>query len=79
MNDYRNVKILKNTRFIKSKRQPPNLKNLIASARRSEMQSEFKVTKCHRPNGKPCDQITESKSDAFKGETFRVKKICHAT
>ena len=73
MKDYRNVKIFKNTRFIKSKRQPPNLKNLITNARFSEVLSEFKVTKCHRPNCKHCDHITESKSYDFKGKIFHVK------
>lgn len=66
---------LKDINFIKSKRQPPNLKRLLTKAcfTSSTLNAQrFKVTKCGRNNCSLCQHIVESNSYNFKGKIFYV-------
>ena len=65
--------IVDSTKFIKSKRQLPNLKRLLTKAKYSDTQSQiYKVTKCGRSNCSLCQHITESESYNFNGKVFKV-------
>ena len=44
-------------RFIKSKRQPPNLKRLLTKAKFSETHHTVKVISCRRPNCVLCTHL----------------------
>ncbi|MCG8094140.1 MAG: hypothetical protein JAZ17_11035 [Candidatus Thiodiazotropha endolucinida] len=76
MNDDTMRNALKETNFIKSKRQPPNLKRLLTKANfTSTTLSErhtFRVTKCGRNNCSLCQHIIESDSYNFKRKKFFV-------
>ena len=66
--------ILKNYKIIKSKRQPPNLKNLLTKAKFSEIQNTPKVTRCLRSNCGLCKHLIEGENINFKcGKTINVK------
>jgi hypothetical protein len=64
---------LNNVKFIKSKRQPPNLKKLLTTAKFTQHTSiSNNVTKCNRPNCSLCQHITESSYYTFKNKKFYV-------
>jgi hypothetical protein len=68
-------KVMKDTRIIKSRRQPPNLKKMLTTAKFSRNQmSAHKVTKCGNKRCKCCDNITESETISLEnGQTFQVR------
>ena len=66
-------KAFKNKVFIKSKRQPPNLKRLLTKAKFTNHPLEdFKVTKCNEPRCGLCKHLIEGSSISFKEKTFKV-------
>jgi hypothetical protein len=64
-----------NTSLIKSKRQPPNLKRMLTSARFNSNPQEYGVVKCGEARCKLCECIIEGKTYFFKrtGITFHIK------
>ena len=59
--------------FLKSKRQPPNLKRLLTKARFTKKpQEDYKVSKCNEPRCGLCKYISEGPSANFKGKVFKV-------
>ena len=65
---------LSGSKFIKSKRQPPNFKKLITKAKFTEQQikTSNKVFKCNRPNCALCDHLEEGNAYDFNGKVFYV-------
>ena len=60
--------------FLKSKRQPPNLKRLLTKARfTNKPKEDYKVSKCNEPRCGLCKYITEGSLANFKGKLFKVK------
>lgn len=67
-------KIFKNKIFLKSKRQPPNLKRILTKAKfTSKMTEEFQVKKCKEPRCGLCKHLLEGTSISFKDKTFKIK------
>ena len=69
--------IIKQTKFIKSKRQPPNLKHLLTNAKFTSQPSTKegnKVTKCKRSNCSLCQHIIEGNSYNVNGKIFYVNE-----
>ena len=65
--------MFKHKTFLKSKRQPPNLKKILTKARFSNKQEQkFAVTKCKEPRCGLCKHITEGTSFNFDGQAFSV-------
>ena len=59
--------------FLKSKRQPPNLKRLLTKARfTNKPKEDYKVSKCNEPRCGLCKYISEGPSANFKGKVFKV-------
>ena len=59
--------------FLKSKRQPPNLKRLLTKARfTNKPKEDYKVSKCNEPRCGLCKYISEGSSANFKGKVFKV-------
>ena len=59
--------------FLKSKRQPPNLKKLLTRAKfTTHTNQTYEVTKCKEPRCGLCKYIKEGSSFKFKGETFFI-------
>ena len=59
--------------FLKSKRQPPNLKRLLTKARFTNRPKEdYKVSKCNEPRCGLFKYISEGPSANFKGKVFKV-------
>ena len=68
-------KILSKSKIIRSKRQAPNLKQLLTKARFSyKVNMVNKVTKCNRSNCSLCQHIVESEYYNFKGNKFYVNQ-----
>ncbi len=66
--------IMENTKIISSKRQPPNLKRILTSAKFSRTDNSFSVTKCGSKLCKCCLNILEGDSiTPENGEIFHVK------
>ena len=68
--------VFKNKVFLKSKRQPPNLKRLLTKAKfTSNIDNGYQcqVTKCKEPRCGLCKFITEGSSTYFKDKVFTVK------
>ena len=77
MNDPKMRAVLRTTNFIKSKRQPPNLKKLLTKANFTSTSSgrkDYRVTKCGKPNCSLCQHIVEASSYNFKGKIFYVNQ-----
>ena len=67
------MKSLEERDFLKSKRQPPNLKRLLTRARfTNKPKEDYKVSKCNEPRCGLCKYITEESSASFKGKIFKV-------
>ena len=67
--------ILKNTKFIKSKRQPPNLKRILSKAKFSSIASLREINnvfKCNKPNCSLCQHLIEQNYFDFNGKKFYV-------
>lgn len=65
-------KILSQFKFIKSKRQPYNLKRILTKAKFSSNQNH-EVKKCNRPNCGLCIHLLEGSSITFNcGNNFKV-------
>ena len=75
-NDQTMREALSESKIIKSKRQPPNLKRLITKAKFTEQQIKTtnKVYKCKRPNCALCECIEEGNSYNFNGKVFYVNE-----
>ena len=59
--------------FLKSKRQPPNLKKLLTKAKFSNKnETKFTVTKCKELRCGLCKYLKEGSSFNFKGKQFNV-------
>ena len=59
--------------FLKSKRQPPNLKKLLTEANFSNKNAtKFTVTKCKEPRCGHCKYLKEGSSFNFKSKQFNV-------
>ena len=68
-------KICNNFTFIKSKRQPPNLKKILTSAKFRENESNnYNVKKCGGSKCGLCDYLIEGKHYNFNGKKFYVNK-----
>jgi hypothetical protein len=65
--------VLKKSKIIKSKRQPPSLKKLLTKAN-FEQTLEKRVTKCNRPNCSLCQHIIESNHYKFSDKIFYVNQ-----
>lgn len=66
-------KIFKDKIFLKSKRQPPNLKRLLTKAKFTTQQvGEFRVTKCAEPRCGLCKHLMEGSTVSFKDKKFKV-------
>ena len=66
-------KIFQDKIFLKSKRQTPNLKQLLTKAKFTSKQPEgFKVKKCNEPRCGLCKHLMEGSSLSFKDKTFKV-------
>lgn len=66
--------IMANTRIINSKRQPPNLKKLLTTAKFSTKQCTPTVSKCADTRCKCCDHVENTTTVTMEnGETFYVK------
>ena len=69
---------LQNTKFIKSKRQTPNLKKLLTRAKFKESKSNekelCKVSKCNRPKCGLCSYLIEGSFFNFQGKKFYVNE-----
>ena len=73
LRDDRMKTIYKQTIFLKSKRQAPNLKKLLTKANFSDKQQQkFEVTKCRESRCRLCKHIKEESTFNFKGENFTV-------
>lgn len=71
--DHQMNEIFSNYRFIKSKRQPKNLKKLLTKAKFDETYSTPKVTKCQRPNCGLCQHLIEGSTFTFNcGVIFNI-------
>ena len=65
--------MFKHKTFLKSKRQPPNLKKILTKARFSNKQEQkFEVKKCKEPRCGLCKHIKEGSSFDFNGKLFSV-------
>ncbi|MEW8548114.1 MAG: hypothetical protein AB2693_31815, partial [Candidatus Thiodiazotropha sp.] len=74
-NDQQMSKVLKDTKIIKSKRQPQNLKKLLTKAKFDSKKTEIKtVTKCKRPNCGLCVHITEGNYYDFHSKRFFINE-----
>ena len=75
-NDQTMREALSESKIIKSKRQPPNLKRLITKAKFMEWQIKTtnKVFKCKRPNCALCKCIEEGNSYNFNGKVFYLNE-----
>jgi hypothetical protein len=62
---------LANTRIIKCKRQPPNLKRLLTKS--TFTSHEPQVSKCHDSRCALCNYIIEGNSFNFNGKLFKIK------
>ena len=68
--------VFKNKVFLKSKRQPPNLKRLLTKAKFTNNinnDCQCNVTKCNEPRCGLCKYIKEGPSIHFKDKLFTVK------
>ena len=67
---------LAESKIIKSKRQPPNLKKLLTKAKFEEQRSrtKYRVFKCNRANCALCGYLAEGNSYDFKGKIFYVNE-----
>ena len=73
LRDERLKTIYNNKTFLKSKRQPPNLKKLLTKARFSNTwKQNFQVTKCKEPICGLCKHIKEGSTFSFKDKNFTV-------
>ena len=73
--DSKMKEVLKNTTFIKSKRQPPNLKKLLTKAKfpsNTSSRGTNKVTKCNKQTCGLCQHIVEQSFFDFNGKIFYV-------
>lgn len=75
-NDQTMREALSNSKLIKSKRQPPNIKKILTKAKFEEQQSKnsHNVFKCKRPNCALCEYLEEGESYNFKGKVFYVNE-----
>ena len=65
----------RNKTFLKSKRQPPNLKRLLTKAKFTRKQTEeYSVKQCNEPRCGLCKYICEGLSVEFKNKTFKVNE-----
>ena len=79
MNDPKMRAVLRTTNFIKSKRQPPNLKKLLHVTNanftsKSSVRKDYRVTKYGKPNCSLCQHIVEASLYNFKGKIFYVNQ-----
>jgi hypothetical protein len=63
----------KNTKLVKAKRQPPNLKMILTKARFESKQTHFSVTKCSDKKCKLCLNIIEGEQFMFTKNNFAFK------
>ncbi len=63
--------VLKESKIIKSNRQPPNLKRLLTRAKFNN-DTNFQVTKCNNKRCKLCENIIESSQFKFGNKTVKV-------
>ena len=65
----------RNKTFLKSKRQPPNLKRLLTKAKFTMKQTEeCSVKKCNEPRCGLCKYTREGSSIKFKNKSFKVNE-----
>lgn len=66
--------LMKDTKIIKSKRQPPNLKRMLTSAKFTTSENSCTVKKCGDKRCKCCSNIQEASTITIKtGQQFQVK------
>ena len=59
--------------FLKSKRQPPNLKKILTKAKFSKNSKEhFEVTKCNEPRCGLCKHLKVGSTYKFKDQIFNL-------
>ena len=71
-------KIINETKFIKCKRQPPNLKHIITRSEFKEETTAY-VRKCGESRCGLCDYIVEGNSINLNNKTFHVKENMDCT
>jgi len=67
-------KIINETKFIKCKRQLPNLKRILTKSEFKEINKTASVSKCKEPRCALCDYLVEGNTLEIKGRTFYVKE-----
>ena len=72
-------KIINETRIIKCKRQPPNLKRLLVKSEFKENSTPPSVSKCNEPRCGLCSFIIEGSTLALSNKTFHVKENMDCT
>ena len=67
--------VLKTSRFLKSTRQPPNLKKILTKAKFSINEENSGVMRCRCPRCKTCPHIRETTTIKFKNveQDFKIK------
>jgi len=66
--------VMKNTKLIKSRRQPPNLKRMLTTAEFSSTARSYAVRKCGDKRCKCCNHIREASTITVEtGQQFQVK------
>ena len=77
LRDERLKTLFSNKTFLKSKRQPPNLRKLLTKAKFSNKdETKFTVTKCKEPRCGLNKYLKEGSSFNFKGKQFNANMTC---
>ena len=72
-------RIMKNTKFIKGKRQLPNLRRILMKSEFNENNTPPCVSKCNEPRCGLCKSIIEGSCLRLKDKTFHVKEHMNCT
>ena len=72
-------RIMKNTKFIKGKRQLPNLRRILMKSEFNENNTPPCVSKCNEPRCGLCKSIIEGSCLKLKDKTFHVKEHMNCT
>ena len=72
-------RIMKNTKFIKGKRQLPNLRRILMKSELNENNTPPCVSKCNEPRCGLCKSIIEGSCLNLKDKTFHVKENMNCT
>ena len=72
-------RIMKNTKFIKVKRQLPNLRRILMKSEFNENNTPPCVSKCNEPRSGLCKSIIEGSCLKLKEKTFHVKENMNCT